>query len=60
MLCAPCSEAFALARDAHPSAGGTPIPTEVDAPAGADDMDMWDAWSRLGDVGGRPERSRSG
>jgi len=53
-LCGDCFECFALARRVHPSAG---LPAqaprrrpsaEVDV---AHDMDLWDAWALLGDVG---------
>ena len=49
-LCAECAEAFALARRAHPTTARAVV-------MAADDMDMWDAWSLLGDVGGRPLRA---
>lgn len=45
-LCAECAEAFALARRAHPTTALAVVPD-------ADDIDMWDAWALLGDVGGR-------
>ncbi len=51
-LCQECSEAFDLARRPHPSdAFGEPSVRGVD-----DDLDLWDAWSLLGDVGGRAVR----
>lgn len=47
-LCPECFEAFAIARRDHPSTPGALPPAPVDG-----DLDMWDAWSVLGDVGGR-------
>ena len=48
-LCAECAEAFAVAKLAHPSAA-TPTPAD------ADDLELWDAWSLLGDIGDRALR----
>ena len=55
-LCPECAEAFALARRAHPATVSALIPFGLDPtePTVSDDVDLWDAWSLLGDVGGRP------
>jgi hypothetical protein len=53
-----CSEAFRIARSAHPSA--VKVGKHEASPAydgGADDdMEFWDAWALLGDVGAGPAR----
>lgn len=56
VMCPECTEAFALARRAHPATLGT----RIDASRAAshalsvvDDVDLWDEWALLGDVGGR-------
>jgi hypothetical protein len=57
-LCLECREAFRVARNAHPTTvdrGEPERSTDHDARAD-DDMDLWDAWAVLGDVGARPAR----
>lgn len=58
-MCVDCFDAFASAKRVHPSAA-LPLlaprsapPAEVDL---AHDMDVWDAWALLGDVGDRQGR----
>ena len=57
-LCPACVEAFSLARAAHPASGHS-LPRAAGenatgtAPA---DMEFWDAWALLGDVGADPRR----
>lgn len=54
MLCSDCFEAFMSSRGSHPS-GGAPLrvfpqPVLPDVHV-AHDLDLWDAWALLGDVG---------
>lgn len=55
-LCGQCREAFRVAMALHPAASAAPRSPErpvLYEAGGADDIDLWDAWSLLGDVGNR-------
>ena len=57
-LCPACVEAFSLAKAAHPaSESSLPAAAGDDATGTAPaDMEFWDAWALLGDVGADPRR----
>lgn len=60
-LCAVCREAFGVVSALHPAAvfrSRRPDGPVVDDLRLGDDIDLWDAWSLLGDVGDR--RGRGG
>lgn len=57
-LCLTCRDAFRIARNAHPTAVNQCEPEgsrAYDALAD-DDLDLWDAWAVLGDVGAGPAK----
>jgi len=60
MLCSDCFDSFTSARSVHPSAGLPMLAPQCRSSvevAVAHDLDLWDAWALLGDVGdgqGRP------
>jgi hypothetical protein len=59
-LCEECLDAFRVARAAHPSAiasHGVPHGSIAYDGRIGDDMDLWDAWSVVGDAGGRSGRA---
>jgi len=60
-LCSSCREAFGVVSALHPAAIAAPRRPEgpaIDDLRLGDDIDLWDAWSLLGDVGDR--RGRGG
>jgi len=58
-LCVDCFDAFTSAKRVHPSAGLPLVAPRYAPPAEIDlahDIDVWDAWAFLGDVGDRQGR----
>ena len=62
MLCGDCFDMFAASKRSHPSVlAPRAAAVERRAPevGAADDVELWDQWALLGDVGDRLGRSAS-